>query len=87
MRLLGNRLLVEDLQPPLSATLAIPDSCKPKPSEVRILQLGSGVKDPALAVGQTVDMTKAYGFIAVPGREKELIVSVRDVLCIYQETQ
>lgn len=84
MRLLGNRLLVEDLQTPLSTVLAIPDSSKPKPSKVRILQLGSGVTDDALKPGLVVDMTKAYGFITVPGREKELIVSVRDVLAIHE---
>ena len=71
----------------MSTVLAIPDQCQPKPSRVRVLQVGSGVKDDALAVGQVVDMTAAYGFVRVPGRAKELIVSVRDVLAVHGGAQ
>ncbi len=83
MRLLGNRLLVEDLQTPLSTVIEIPDQYQPPPAKVRVLQVGSGVNDPALVPGVIVNMTQAWGFLRVPGRPKELIVSVRDVLCVH----
>ena len=83
MRVLGNRLLVEPVETPVSSTILIPDRSVPKPSRVRIVGVGSKVEDSELQVGVEVDITDAVGLVRVPNSNR-MIISVRDVLAFVQ---
>lgn len=84
MNLLGNRLLIEPIEPP-AGTIEAPQLSKTLTPIGRVVLLGSGpISHPELAVGQQVRVDTDRGSVAVlyEGRPHR-IVSALDVQLIF----
>jgi len=88
MKILGNRILVEPVEEPISAVVETdPRSQKESPIGI-IVEVGDGKEiDPLLTVGARVWLNLDYGFVAHVQNGKRLrLHSAKDALLVFRPT-